>query len=81
MTTLLAWWETIKKDKHVNHCHDGQNLFSPFVFSVGGMIGRETLVVLANLSRIMAAKMDEPISNVRGWVNGQIAILIARLYS
>ena len=45
------------------------------------MLGKETLVVLANMSRLMAAKMDEPISHVRGWVNGPIVIVVARSYS
>ena len=38
--------------------------FSPFVISVDGMLGREALAVLADLSRIMAAEIDEPISHV-----------------
>ena len=29
----------------------------------------------------MAAKMDEPISHVRIWINGRIAIAVARSYS
>ena len=45
------------------------------------MLGREALVVLAQLSRTMAAKMDEPISHVRGWINDRIAIAVERSYS
>ena len=45
------------------------------------MLGREALVVLANLSRLMAAKIDEPIFHVQGWINGRIAITVARSYS
>ena len=29
----------------------------------------------------MAAKMDEPISNVRGWINGRTEIAVAIYYS
>ena len=50
MTTLLARWETIKKDKNSNHCHYQHNFFSPFVLSVDVMIEREALVVLLELS-------------------------------
>ena len=44
--------------------------FSPFVLSVNDMIGRESLVVLVQLSRTVEAKMDKPISKLRGWTNG-----------
>ena len=70
MAALLAWWETIKKNKYGKHCHGQGNLFSPFVFSVNNMLGKESLVILVQLSRTMAAKIDKPISNVGGWKNG-----------
>ena len=38
MAALLARWETIKKDKHGNHCHD-QRKKSIVVLSVDGMTG------------------------------------------
>ena len=40
--------------------------------------GKESKVLLVTLSLLMAAKMEEPISHVKGWVNGQIAIKAAR---
>ena len=45
------------------------------------MLGREALVVLVNLSRLMAANMDEPIFHVRDWINSWIAIAVSRSYS
>ena len=42
------------------------------------MLGREALVALENLSQLMAAKMDEPILHVRGYINGQILIAVTR---
>ena len=50
MTSLLARWEKIKKYKHGKHCHDQRKHFSPFVISVGIILGREALVVLSQLS-------------------------------
>ena len=50
MVTLLAWWDKIKKDKQGNDCHEQQKHFSLFVLSIDGMLGREALVVLENLS-------------------------------
>ena len=46
MTALLAWWEMTKKDKTGKHCHDQWKYFSPFVPTVGGMLGREALVLI-----------------------------------
>ena len=45
------------------------------------MLGKEALVVLVKLSQIMAAKIEEPITHVRGWDNGCTTITVARLYS
>ena len=45
------------------------------------MLGREALVVLAQLSQTMASKIDKTILHVRGWINGQIEIAVLRLYS
>ena len=78
LAALLYWWEKIKKDKHGKHCHGEQKHFSRFVISVDGMIGRETLVVLMNLSQLLAEKIYQLIFHVQGWINGRIAISIKR---
>ena len=54
---------------------------SPFVLFVDGMMGKEYQVVLADLSQLMDAKMEEPTSHVKGWVNGWITIAVTRSYS
>ena len=77
---LLAWWETINKYKHGEHCYDQWKHFSIFFLSVNSMLGREALVVLVQFSPTMAAKMDEPISHVQGLINNQISIAVARSY-
>ena len=56
----------MKNDKHFKHCYDQRKHFSPFVLSIDGILGKEALVVLANLSQLMAKKKDEPISHLRG---------------
>ena len=50
--------------------------FSPFFTSVYGMLGREALVVIANLSQLVVANMDEPIFHVQGCSNSRILIAI-----
>ena len=54
---------------------------SPFVLSVDGMLRKEALSILTKLSQLIAIKIEEPLSQVRGWVNGQTAIVVTRLYS
>ena len=66
MAALLAQWETIKKDKHCKHCHKEQKHFSPFVISVEGILGKEALVVLSQLSRVMAEIISEPLLKLQG---------------
>ena len=81
MDKLLARWGKENKYKHVNHCHDRRIHFSLFSLSVDGMLGKEALVVLTNLSQLVAEKLEEPISHLRGWFNGRISIAVVRLYS
>ena len=69
----------VKKDDHINHLHRQQKHFYQYVFSFYGIQGRDTLVVFMNLSRLMSAKIDEPILHVQGWINSQIKITVARL--
>ena len=47
---LLAQWEKMKKDNHNKHCHEQRKHFYLFVLYVDGMLGREVLVILTNLS-------------------------------
>ena len=79
MDKMLNWRKKTKKDKHGQACYNQRKHFSPFVLSVDGTMGKELLVVLATLIQLMAAKIDEPILHVKGWVNGQIEIMVARL--
>ena len=47
-------------------------IISPLFLSVGSILGRKALVVLKNLSQLVAAKMDEPIFHVQGCINDRI---------
>ena len=80
MKPPLNWWEKENKDKYGKHCHN-KGFFSLLILSVDGILGNKALVVLANLSQLIAAKMDETISYVRGCINGRISIAVARSYS
>ena len=63
------------------HCNSQRKHFYSFVLSVDGMLRKEVIFVLANLIRLMADKLEEPLSHIPGWYNGRIKIRIIRLYS
>ena len=50
---LLDCWEKKGSDKHGNHCHDQKIHFSLFLLLVYGMVWKEALVLLQNLSRLV----------------------------
>ena len=52
-----------------------------FFISVDGIIVKEALIVLTNLSQLMAVKIEEPISHICVWVKGRIPIAVARSHS
>ena len=80
MDKLLAGWDKLNKDKYGQACCNQRINVSSFEISVYRMMGKEALVVLATLSQVMAAKMDEPILHVTGWVNERTVIAVARSY-
>ena len=45
------------------------------------MLGRKSLVILSNLSGLMAEKMDEPTLHMQGLIISYIAIAVAKSYS
>ena len=56
MDNLLDRWENQNNGNHSKNRHKQGKSFSLFVIYVGGMLGNESLDVLANLSRLMEAK-------------------------
>ena len=80
MYNLLEFSEKENKDKNGKHFHDQRKHFSPLILLVDSILGKEALVVLTNLSQLIATKLEEPFSQVRGWFNGLIEIVITRSY-
>ena len=52
--------EKQNKKKHGNNWHNQQNSFPLFVIYVNGMVGKESLVVIMDCSRIFAEKWRNP---------------------
>eukprot|EP00957_Ditylum_brightwellii_P206843 15350224-Ditylum_brightwellii.AAC.1 len=61
LETLLAAQEKGKKGKYLNACLEQNRHFSLFVVSVDGMLGKEAVMVLRQLSRKLAIKWVCPI--------------------
>ena len=53
-------------------------MFSVFALSIDGMLGRETLAILRNVSQLMAEKIDELILHMQGYIDIWVAIAVAR---
>ena len=62
MGKLLARWYKKNKNKHSKNFHNKWKHFSTFFLSLDGMIEKESLLILTNLSQLMAEKLEEPIS-------------------
>ena len=58
----------MKKYNRGKQFHEQQKYVYPFVLSVDGMLGKQAMVVLVNLSQLMADKMDKPILHVCGCI-------------
>ena len=56
----------IKKYKHSKHCYEQRKQVSPVVFSIDRMLVKEDQFLLKQLSRLMAKKLEEQVSRVRG---------------
>ena len=81
MDKLLYFWDKGKKVKHGKNFHNKRKHVSTFFLSVDGMLGTVALAVIADLSRPIVKKLEEPLSQVSGWVNCWITIAVARSYS
>ena len=80
MYTLSSMWGNMYREKHRQNFHKQQKHCSLFVLSAHGVLGKESHVVLANLCRLMAPKMEDSIFHVKGWFNSHITMLFVGSY-
>ena len=79
MKPFLDWCKNNNNENNGKYFHEQRKSSSIFFLSVDGMLGKEALVVLVNLSRIMAVKTEETIFHIRGWTNCGSAVAAMRL--
>jgi hypothetical protein len=66
---VLEGHEREKKNKYLEACLEQPRLFSPFVASTEGLLGKESQTLLKKLPALLAEKWEKPYSEICGYVN------------
>ena len=75
---VLALHEKLKKDKYLEKCLERRRQFTPLVFSVDGLRGKETDAAAKRLASLLAAKWNRAYSDVCNYVRSRLAIALVR---
>ena len=75
---VLEAQEQEKKDKYLKTCHELHKDFTPMVYSVDGMAGREARMAEKRLASYLANKWHRPYSQMVPFVRLRIRMSIAR---
>ena len=75
---VLAKCEKLKKDKHLQACLERRRDFTPLVYSVDGMAGRETKMAERRLAANLAGKWDRAYSEMVAFVRARMALAVVR---
>jgi len=78
---VLEKHEKDKKDKYLQACLDRRRQFTPLVFSVDGMRGKEAEAAGKRLASLLAAKWKRPYSDVCAFVRSRLAMALVRATS
>lgn len=77
----LAKQENEKKQKYGEACREAHMHFTPLVFSVDGMEGREATAARKRLASRLAAKWNREYSQICGFVRSKLAVALVRTTS
>ena len=75
---VLAKHEKEKKTKYLVACQERQRSFTPLVFSVDGLFGKETTAAVKRLASHLAMKWSRQYSEVCGYVRSRLALALVR---
>jgi len=78
---VLEAQEKEKKDKYLRPCHERRKDFTPLVYSVDGMAGREAKGAEKRLASILANKWNKSYSQLVQYVRVRMAISVVRANS
>ena len=74
----LARHERQKKAKYGKACQAYRKHFTPLVFSVDGLTGKETQAAMKRLASLLAAKWERSYSEVCGFVRSRLSLALVR---
>jgi hypothetical protein len=77
-TKILAQHKQEKKKKYLEACLERRCHFTLFVVSADGKIGKEAKVMMKRLPALLADKWQKSYSEVCGYVNARMSIVIVR---
>ena len=77
-TKVLLRQEKEKKDKYGALCIARRRTFTPLVFSVDGLLGKEATAASKRLASSLAAKWKHSYSEICGFVRSRLSIALIR---
>jgi hypothetical protein len=77
-TKVLLRHEKEKKDKYGAHCIARRRTFTPLVFSVDGLLGKEAKAASKRLASSLAGKWKRSYSEICGFVRSRLSIALIR---
>jgi hypothetical protein len=77
-TKVLLRHEKEKKDKYGAHCIARRRTFTPLVFSVDGLLGKEAKAASKRLASTLAGKWKRSYSEICGFVRSRLSIALIR---
>ena len=78
---VLASQEKEKKDKYLASCHEMRKDFTPLVYSVDGIAGREAKAAEKRLASYLAKKWKKNYSEMVFYVRARMALSVVRANS
>ncbi len=78
---VLRQQEEEKKRKYLNHCQQAHKHFTPLVYSVDGLEGKEATAMRKQLASKLSAKWKRKYSQVCGFIRSRLAIALVRATS
>jgi len=78
---VLAAQEKEKKDKYLKACHEMRKDFTPMVYSVDGIAGKEARSAEKHLATALATKWKKPYSEMVYYVRVRMNLAVIRANS
>ena len=73
---ILESCARVKRLKYLQPCAERRSSFTPLIYSVDGMTGRETQAFEKRIAHLLAEKWERHYSELRGFVRGKMALSV-----